>query len=364
MHSNAKRRIPSVLVSVASILLTLILLELALRTVHFIHHRGEKSVVFYGPEPQSRLFHRVSSIPGLDYEMAPNRQLDLVGVPVATNQYGMRDSEPSSQTTESPCRIAAIGDSYTFGFGVRAEQAYPKVLEKQLRNSSVARGCQFEVLNFGVIGYSSYDEDLMLKYRVVNFDPRVVIIGYVLNDPEIDPVQPIHAYFAKPAWWQSFRLLSLSSAWITQIRNDRDRKRLGGGDYYIYLHAPGQRKWQSVIDAFGDIHDVTSRKNIKVLLVIFPELPESFKGKPWTDYPYTKIHQQVSDLAIKNGFRVVDLLDSFSRYPSRDVVLTGNDDHPSVLGHEIAATAIEKELVTESSYFFDVKPEQLAHVAR
>jgi hypothetical protein len=289
--------------------------------------------------------------------------LDLVGVPVATNQYGMRDSEPSSQITESPCRLAAVGDSYTFGFGVRAEQAYPKVLEKRLRNSSVARGCQFEVLNFGVIGYSSYDEDLMLKYRVVNFEPRVVIIGYVLNDPEIDPIQPIHAYFAKPAWWQSFRLLSLSWAWVTQIKNDHDRKRLGGGDYYTYLHAPGQRKWQSVIDAFGDIHDVTSRKNIKVLLVIFPELPESFKGKLWTDYPYTKIHQQVADLGIKNGFRVVDLLDSFSKYPSRDVVLPGNDDHPSVLGHEIAATAIEKELVTESSYFFDVKPEQLAHVA-
>jgi hypothetical protein len=112
------------------------------------------------------------------------------------------------------------------------------------------------------------------------------------------------------------------------------------------------------------MREVTSYRNIKVVVAIFPELTESFKGKPWTDYPYTNIHQQVSDLALKNGFRVVDLLDSFSKYPSQDVVLGGIDDHPSVLGQEITAAAIEKELLAESSYFFELKPQQLANTLR
>ncbi len=357
MSSNFKRRI---LVSVASVLVTLAVLEIGLRTVHLIHHRAEKSGAFYGPNPQSSLYHQISSIPGLDYEMALNRKLELTGIPIETNQYGMRQSEKVSQESDSPCRIAALGDSYTFGFGVREEQAYPQVLEKLLRKSSVSAACEFEVLNFGVLGYSSYDEALMLRYRAVNFNPRVVILGYVLNDPEIDPVQPIHAYFAKRAWWQSFRILELAGAWIYQARRNAEEKRLGGGDYYVYLHAPGQRKWQSVVDAFSDIHEVTSQRNIKVIVVIFPELTESFKGKLWANYPYTKIHRRISDLALKNGFRVVDLLDSFSRYPSQDVVLGGIDDHPSVLGQEITAAAIEKELLAESSYFFELKPQQLA----
>jgi len=352
MTSSVKPRFSRLLVIVASLLCTLVVLELSLGALHTIRHLGEKSGIFFGPQPVSRLFHEASSIPGLDYDMTPNREIVIEGISIKTNQYGMRDSEPSSQSTDSPCRIAALGDSYTFGWGVRAEENYPKVLEKLLRESSAAKECQFEVLNFGVIGYSSYDEDLMLKYRVVNFSPRVVIVGYVLNDPEIDPVQPIHAYFAKPAWWQHSRLFSLVGAWVTQVMDNWDRKRLGGGDYYIYLHAPERRKWQSVVDAFSDIREVTSRRNIKVVVVIFPELTESFKGKPWAAYPYTKIHKQVSDLAVSDGFRVVDLLDAFSEYPSQDVVLGGIDDHPSVLGHEVAARAIERELLAESSYYF------------
>jgi hypothetical protein len=271
------------LVTVASVLVTLAVLEIGLRAVHLINHRGEQSGAFYGPNPQSSLYHQISSIPGLDYEMAPNRKLELQGIPIETNHYGMRQSEVFSPKSESPCRIAALGDSYTFGFGVREEQAYPQVLEKLLRKSSVSAACEFEVLNFGVLGYSSYDEALVLRYRALNFDPRVVILGYVLNDPEIDPVQPIHAYFAKRAWWQSFRILELVGVWAYQARRNWEEKHLGGGDYYVYLHARGERKWQSVVDAFGDMRKAASHRNIKVVVVIFPELTESFKGKPWTE---------------------------------------------------------------------------------
>jgi hypothetical protein len=285
--------------------------------------------------------------------MAPNREMVLGGTPIKTNQFGMRDDQAFDRSGESRCRIAVLGDSYTFGWRVRTDQAYPKVLEKQLRGSQAASQCHFEVLNFGVVGYSSYDEDLMLKYRVVDFQPHVVVLGYVLNDPEVDPVQLLHAYFVRPSWWQHFYLFRL----FAQAKARWDVKRLGGGDYYVYLHAEGHRKWESVIDAFHDIRDVTSRRNIRVLVVIFPMLTQPFKGKPWSDYPYTRLHQQVSDLAVRNGFRVVDLRRAFSRYPSQDLVFPGADDHPNALGQAVTARAIENELLTESSYFFGLNPQ-------
>lgn len=337
------------LLSLLSVLMTCVGVEIVLRLFRLAPYRRPEHIV-----PENRLFHQRSAIPGLDYEMAPNRELVKDGILIRTNQYGMRDTEPSEQKSDSPCRIAAIGDSYTFGWRVATDDSFPKVLEKLLRKSAAGKDCRFEVLNFAVSGYSSYDEALMLRYRVVNFDPHVVIVGYVLNDPEIDPVQPLHSYFARFEWWQYSGILRL----IAGARYNWEIKHLGDGDYYKYLHAPGHKKWQSVVDAFRDIREVTAPRNIKVAVVILPELTIDFKGKPWTEYPYRGLHQQVSDLALQNGFRVIDLLPAFSQYPSEDVVFPGGDDHPTKLGHEIAAAAIENELLTEKLYYFESSPKQ------
>lgn len=355
MTSGKRSGLALLLLGFFSLFFTLALVELGLKLFYPISFRNPNS-----PFPELQLFHQASSIPGLVYEMSPNRQIMRNGVLLKTNQYGMRDDEPVSQKSDSPCRVAALGDSYTFGWRVTQEEAYPKVLERLLRESPLASACHFEVLNFGVMGYSSFEEALLLKYRAVNFDARVVILGYVLNDPETDPIQPLHARFTKPHWWQYFNVLRL----VARAESRWEVYRLGGGDYTKYLHAPGQRKWQSVIEAFSDIREVTSRRNVKVIIVIFPEVLGKFKGRPWTEYPYRDIHKQVSDLALKNGFRVVDLLDAFSQYPNSEVVFGYGDDHPRRLGHQVAAQEIEKELLAESSYFFELRPHQPAKTAR
>jgi len=373
MSANLGRGVARLLVSVAGVLVALVLAEAGLRIYHQIDQwriRSQSEPVvsgfppiydFSGSDPRSAVIHQASSIPGLGYEMAPNRELRARnGILMKTNQFGMRDDEPSAQQTDSPCRIAVLGDSYTFGLGVQEEETYPKVLEKLLRQSPVAARCQFEVLNFGVVGYSAYDESLVLRYRVVDFNPRVIVIGYVLNDPEIDPtVQTLHRYYSERPWWRQFRIFTLPG----DAKTNWDINRLGGGDYYVYLHAPKERKWQSVVDAFRDIRDVAAQHHSTVLVVIFPELTKRFKGKPWSDYPYAQIHQQVADLATGDGFRVVDLRAAFSRYPSQDVVLPGTDDHPSVRGHMVAAEAIEAELLGELGYFFQLEPQQSAAAA-
>ncbi len=341
MTWNSRKAVAILLVNVACLALTLVLCESALRAIHAVRHWGEK--------PPSTSLHQSSSIPGLVYEMAPNREVVVEGIPMKTNQYGMRDTEPASEKAQSQCRIAVLGDSFTFGLGVLGEESYPKVLEERLRMSPELAGCQVEVLNFGVIGYSSYDEDLMLKYRVVKFSPHVVILGYVLNDPEIDPVQPLHAHFVADSWWKPFRILKL----VAQVKASWEQKHLGGGDYYVYLHDRRVRKWQSVVDAFADIRDVASRRDIRVLVVIFPMVEPPFKGLPWEDYPYKAIHQQVKDLALRNGFRVLDLYDAFSHYPSQALVFPGPDNHPNPLGHEVTARAIEAALLANRAYFFD-----------
>ena len=55
------------------------------------------------------------------------------------------------------------------------------------------------MLNFGVSGYSSRDEALVFKHKVVDWDLDLLIVQYFFNDPEIDPVQPLQAFFKKRA---------------------------------------------------------------------------------------------------------------------------------------------------------------------
>jgi len=78
-------------------------------------------------------------------------------------------------------RIACVGDSWTFGMNVDQDRTYPSRLAADLG----ASGARAEVLNFGVLGYSSFQGRRLLERRVLELDPDVVAIGFGMNDSEV-----------------------------------------------------------------------------------------------------------------------------------------------------------------------------------
>ena len=52
---------------------------------------------------------------------------------VNINKAGFRDYEYSVDKPEGVFRIAVLGDSLIFGFGVNLEDTFPKVLERMLK---------------------------------------------------------------------------------------------------------------------------------------------------------------------------------------------------------------------------------------
>src|SRR5262249_20298303 len=88
------------------------------------------------------------------------------GIPVSINRLGMRGPELEANREGGPGsargrRILGIGDSFTFGPGVRDEDTFLRRLE-----SSLARGGgKVEVLNAGIEGFSTADEVAYLEYR-------------------------------------------------------------------------------------------------------------------------------------------------------------------------------------------------------
>jgi|KBSSwiStaDraftv2_1062776.scaffolds.fasta_scaffold208956_2 lysophospholipase L1-like esterase len=71
-------------------------------------------------------------------------------------------------------RIAAIGESVTFGMGVHAGEAWPAVLEQLLRD----RGLDVQVLNFGVIGYTLAQGRELYLGRASAWEPDVLLVCF------------------------------------------------------------------------------------------------------------------------------------------------------------------------------------------
>jgi len=100
---------------------------------------------------------------------------------ISLNSEGFRDVEFRKEKPSSVFRIICLGDSWTFGWNVGQNQAYPQVLKALLgREFSEAN---FEVFNLGVGGYSSLNGLKLLKTRVLDLNPDIAIVGLAMNEP-------------------------------------------------------------------------------------------------------------------------------------------------------------------------------------
>jgi hypothetical protein len=101
---------------------------------------------------------------------------------------GLREYPLEKPTGER--RIVVIGDSFTFGEDVGDEETYCHYLETSLKD--------VPVLNFGVHGYGTDQQYLMLKERGFPYRPDLVILGFYV--PDIDRNVLAFRDFAKPVF--------------------------------------------------------------------------------------------------------------------------------------------------------------------
>ena len=93
-------------------------------------------------------------------------------IPYKLNSLGWRDDE--FLLLRNPANALALGDSFTFGTGVRAPDRYTERLEKMFRG--------LDVWNLGVMGYAP-DQELLLAERWFPPVPwRFVILQLANND--------------------------------------------------------------------------------------------------------------------------------------------------------------------------------------
>ena len=126
----------NLLVSLASGMVAVLLAEGGLRLFRPVQYLKPPDPPSPGRAAES--LYRPSTIDGLSYEMVPNRDGIFEGMHVRTNACGLRGPAPVPESSH-PIRLAAIGDSFTFGFGVDEKDTYPSLLQGMLNTSETLR---------------------------------------------------------------------------------------------------------------------------------------------------------------------------------------------------------------------------------
>jgi hypothetical protein len=109
-------------------------------------------------------------------DMNPLQDSLFLGQPFRTNSFGMRDQEYTLTKPPGTYRIAVLGASSVFGWGVANGEQFEAVAETVLDSIARARGQRVEVLNFGLVGISVSQEVYQIETSVLRFSPDLIIL--------------------------------------------------------------------------------------------------------------------------------------------------------------------------------------------
>lgn len=317
---------------------------------------GEALVRAFGPEIQIVFRDQIvaSEDPAQGYALRPG----AADGRDAISSAGLRDREFETPKPAGRVRIAAIGDSITFGFGNPRAAAWPKRLEDALAARAKQGAPPIEVINLGVPGYNVEQVVAHLAAVGLPFAPDAIVYGYSLNDPqgvsvEASALGTLRRAFESrrgPAWLAHSKLYLLARK-IAFERTKQDALRAerpsdpaflaaASGDrvrYFRTLHREGESaaRLQRGLDALAAL---AREHALPVLVVIFPLFGEEDGAGPEA---LADVHALVASEAERRGFAVLDLLDVYAR----GARALGHDlsldfMHPNPLGQRLAAAAV------------------------
>ncbi len=183
----------------------LVLLEIILR-VYFgaFGTEREKALYLYSAEQIVQEQGLYTGSPYINYGLSPSHP--------EHNSLGYRGAEITVPKPAGVFRIVALGGSSTYGVGIKIQDTYPMQLSHILRNEYGYNNV--EVINGGVMSYSTWDTLANFNYHVLDIEPDMVIVYHAVNDVYARLVDPAHYNGLNPArgvWDASDRQLNPSA---------------------------------------------------------------------------------------------------------------------------------------------------------
>ena len=265
----------------------------------------------------------------MSHQHVPSRSANLYRVEVSINSKRLRDREFDYERNLNVRRILFLGDSLTFGWGVRFKDVFAKRLEPLL---SVVLDKTVEVINTGIGNYNTEQEWTFYKTEGYKYNSDEVMLLYFINDAELTPK------YSEVTFKENSMLIVFLWSRIKKIL-----VKLGGSknflDYYKNLYANDAEGWKVSRKSLLAIRDAIHKENGRFLVAICPEL-RSFRLK----YPFQTIHDRIINFLKANNIKYVDLLPLFRKkvFNEENIWVSSEDSHPNALGHKIIAEGISE----------------------
>ncbi|GEM_PF-4200319 len=356
MRLKIQRRIKSLALGLA---LSFGLLEISFRLLGI----GAWEDTRFSFEDPDRPPFKDSGCPGIHAQVPnPGSQSLLFGQAVRINAEGFRGASPSEQDG-TRLRILALGDSWTYGWGVGELQTWPAQLESALQG----RGSDARVYNLGVPGMDTEQEAIWLKARGPALDPQALVLGFNIDDVLSHEDAWLKAYrdsgackhkeAEAPDWGDALKHACKRHSWTYRWASDRWHRARRASvrtvwqgpsqpymDHLRQESRPGtmtRRRWESSLE---EILAFCRQRHCALVVVVFPRLEEPDLSRYRLEDLHRPIHEVLDGLP---GVRVLEALDVLERKDYRAEDLTLQDrGHPQAwfyarLGQTCAEALLE-----------------------
>lgn len=303
------------LASIVSTLIFFAFFEVAMRV--YTHY-----VIFYDVEMTRYAMElkQESPNPKIGHVHQPNRSLTLMGVPVETNDDGLRDRNYPVERTEGTHRIAILGDSLTFGWGVEKEDSYEYLLEEQLNEIRPV-----ELINFAAGNYNTEQQVNVFFEKGLKYEPDKVVVFFFINDAEPTP--------QKSGWEFLGNLRSVTFFWskVLAVRG-RFVPTESFKEFYANLYLDQRPGWQNFQVAIEELRDLCLQESMALQVIMIPDLHQL------VPYPFSAEYAKVSAVLSSLNIEHLDLTPYFADQEEPHELWVALDDaHPNRVAHRMIA---------------------------
>lgn len=291
-----------------------------------------------------------SPFPDVVYQLKPNLSGRFRGRSVRTNAQGLRGARDYALAKPpGTLRIAGLGDSVMFGWGVGEGEPYLQVVERELNR----RGRRAEVLSFAVPGYNTSLEVAAFERRALPYSPDLVVLHFIGNDLGLPhflrrPDAPAAGGIA-PSRWRLAEVLRRRFRPSPPSPDDEVDPDLIGHDREVEpaVRDEARQQYQDLLGeeafarALARLRRLTAPRRIPVIVLALG----GDKGRG----------RMARDLAEANGFTFLNAGPRFHEYLVENGLAADRkswvttfrvpkDGHPNALGHRLYAEALLGEL--------------------
>lgn len=269
----------------------------------------------------------------------PEESMAAIGkaqVSIRTNSLGLRAPDVARPKPAGVFRILVLGDSVTFGWGLREQDTYTAQLAGLL--AALRPGQRFEVINAGVSGYGTWQEAVWLEQLAAEAEPDLVVLQVHLNDAADNLWGMSQQAEGGDSW------LARHSALAQLVQRLALARRLQGSAGGACQRAwnDGQQRvcWERTEELLAGMEKTASARGAPLVLLLSPMRWQVEPGvkdpRAWVDA--ARYQAELASFARQQNLPLVDPLPAFrSAFTATFQPLFLDVGHPNEAGQRIMA---------------------------